>query len=144
MVSDEEQKKWLKIQGYKPASPMAEIIFKCMLHKEEEGELRAVRTYKPKKIDEILAREVQLLAAERTITLTFFSLILGDPNNPKERRLFIMRKTEQTNTWDIWERQETEPNIFFNPELPIAHYCFNEFLFKDLELVKTQRRAIML
>lgn len=139
-----DQVEFLKEQGYKPALEMAEIIFKAMLQKEKEGNLHAVRNYKPEEIEQLLARKIELLAAERSITIKYFSLILGDPNNPKERRLFIMQENESANCWDLWERREDEVLPFFTPIPPAPTYHFRNRSFSDLLEEHKQRREIML
>ena len=85
---------YLKEQGYGKASDMAEIIFQLMLQKEQEGDLFTVRNYKPEQVREIMERKIQILSAKREVTLEYFSIILGDPNNPQERRLFVMQYNE--------------------------------------------------
>jgi len=139
-----DQLKFLKEQGYKPASEMAEIIFQAMLQKEKEGDLSIVRNYKPEEIEKLLARKIELLAVERSITIKYFSLILGDPNNPKERRLFVMQENVSAGCWDLWERREDEFLPFFNPLPPMPTFHFRNRSFSDLLEKQKHRREIML
>ena len=87
---------------------------------------------------------MQILAAEREVTLKFVSIILGDPNNPKERRLFIMQYNENADSWDIWERKETESLPFLNQSPNIPDFYFHNHSFEDLMDRTIERREIML
>lgn len=139
---------YLKEQGYGKASDMAEIIFQLMLQKEQEGDLYAVRNYKPEQVREIMERKIQILSAKREVTLEYFSIILGDPNNPQERRLFVMQYNENAESWDIWERKETEILPFLNQSPNIPDFYFHNHSFEDLMNRATDptkpRREIML
>ena len=139
---------YLKEQGYGKASDMAEIVFQIMLQKEQEGDLYAVRNYKPEQVREIMERKIQILSAKRVVTLEYFSIILGDPNNPQERRLFIMQYNESAESWDLWERREDEILPFLNQSPNIPDFYFKNHSFEDLMNQATdptiKRREIML
>ena len=143
-----DQTEYLKEQGYGKASDMAEIVFQIMLQKEPEGDLLAVRNYKPEQVQEILERKIQILAAKREFSIKYYSLILGDPNNPDERRFFVMQYNENADSWGIWERQETDELPFFNQRNDIPDFFFCNRSFEDLMDSATDpskpRREIML
>ena len=135
---------YLKEQGFKQASEQIEIILKFMLHKQSKDELFVVRNYSVEEIEEILNQKNELLAASRCLEIKYHTLILGDPNNPKERRIFILQSNESGRGWDVWEKQETEMLPFLHPNPPISDFHFFENTLHRINQQKKDKREIML